>query len=344
MSKSGVGGSGFGTRVEVGSADSFARTPNPESRTPVSWRPTAPIANLRKRAEILAVVRAFFAQRDVLEVETPLLSGAAVTDIHLDSIAAGGGYLHTSPEFAMKRLLAAGAGDIYQICKVFRAGEAGRHHNPEFTLLEWYRPGWDYRRLMAEVAELLAQVLAIDIESEYVSYRDAFVHKLGLDPFSASVDVLETAADHAGLGDAGPLDRDGWLDLLAGACVYPALGKDRLCFIHDFPVSQAALARVRHDEPPVAERFEVLFNGLELGNGFTELTDVDEQRRRFEHDLAHRRAQRRAEPPMDARFLAALEAGLPECAGVAIGLDRVVMLACGAGRIGEVTAFTAENA
>ncbi|HET7370003.1 MAG TPA: EF-P lysine aminoacylase EpmA [Gammaproteobacteria bacterium] len=308
------------------------------------WRPTAPIGNLRKRANIVATIRAFFAQRDVLEVETPLLSKAAVTDVHLDSVAADGGYLHTSPEFAMKRLLAAGAGDIYQLCKVFRAGEAGRHHNPEFTLLEWYRVGWDYRRLMGEVAELLAQVLEIDVESEYVSYRDAFMRELDLDPFWASVDALEAAASHAGLGSAGPLDRDGWLDLLAGACVYPALGRDRLCFVYDFPVSQAALARLRHDEPPVAERFEVLFNGLELGNGFSELTDADEQHQRFERDLASRRERRRNEPPVDRRFLAALEAGLPESAGVAVGIDRVVMLACRAERIGDVTAFTAENA
>ncbi|HET8551863.1 MAG TPA: EF-P lysine aminoacylase EpmA [Gammaproteobacteria bacterium] len=308
------------------------------------WRPTAPIANLRKRADILATLRAFFAQRGVLEVETPLLSQAAVTDIHLDSIAADGGFLHTSPEFAMKRLLAAGAGDVYQICKVFRAGEAGRHHNPEFTLLEWYRVGWDYRRLMAEVAELLAQVLDIDVEAEYVSYRDAFMAAVGLDPFAAPVEALEMAADRARLGRAGPLDRDGWLDLLAGGCVYPALGKDRLCFIYDFPESQAALAHVRPDEPPVAERFEVLFNGLELGNGFSELTDAAEQRHRFERDLAYRREQGRAEPPVDGRFLDALEAGLPESAGVAVGVDRIVMLACGAERIGDVTTFTAENA
>ncbi|HET7308230.1 MAG TPA: EF-P lysine aminoacylase EpmA [Gammaproteobacteria bacterium] len=308
------------------------------------WRPTAPIANLRKRADILATIRAFFAQRDVLEVETPLLSKAAVTDAHLDSIAADGGFLHTSPEFAMKRLLAAGAGDIYQLCKVFRAGEVGRHHNPEFTLLEWYRVGWDYRRLMAEVAELLAQVLDLGVESECVSYRDALMGAVGIDPFSASVDALEAAADRAGLGGAGPLDRDGWLDLLAGGCVYPELGRNRLCFIYDFPVSQAALARVRPGDPPVAERFEVLFNGLELGNGFSELTDAAEQRHRFERDLAYRRKQGRDEPPIDGRFLAALEAGLPESAGVAVGVDRIVMLACRVECIGEVTAFTAENA
>ncbi|HET7569400.1 MAG TPA: EF-P lysine aminoacylase EpmA [Gammaproteobacteria bacterium] len=325
-------------RVDVGGrkAEGGCRQPD--------WHPTAPIANLRKRAEILATIRAFFARRDVLEVETPLLSKAAVTDVHLDSIAADGGFLQTSPEFAMKRLLAAGAGDIYQLCKVFRAGEAGRHHNPEFTLLEWYRVGWDYHRLMAEVADLLAQVLGIETEPEYLSYREAFVRRLELDPFTAPPDALEAAAERAGLGGAGPLDRDGWLDLLAGGCVYPALGKDRLCFIYDFPVSQAALARVRQDEPPVAERFEVLFDGLELGNGFTELTDADEQRRRFEHDLAYRRKQGLAEPPIDRRFLAALEAGLPESAGVAVGVDRVVMLACRGERIGDVTAFTAENA
>lgn len=292
----------------------------------------------------MTAIRAFFAQRNVLEVETPLLSASGATDVHLESVAAGNGYLHTSPELAMKRLLAAGVGDIYQICKVFRAGEAGRLHNPEFTLLEWYRVGWDYRDLMAEVAELLTGLLNIDAEPEYLGFREAFMRHLDLDPFTASTDTLIAAADANGLVGAAPTERDGWLDLLAGGCVYPALGADKLCVVHDFPATQAALARVRPGEPPVAERFEVLFNGLELANGFTELTDPDEQRRRFESDLRRRRELHRPEPPMDERFLAALEAGLPESAGVAMGLDRIVMLARGANGIAEAMTFTAETA
>ncbi|HET6726346.1 MAG TPA: EF-P lysine aminoacylase EpmA [Gammaproteobacteria bacterium] len=335
MIKSGIRGSGFGVREDV------------DRRRPADWQPTAPIPNLRKRAEILATIRTFFAERNVLEVDTPLLSAAASTDVHLNSVAAGAGYLHTSPEFAMKRLLSADSGDIYQICKVFRADEAGRFHNPEFTLLEWYRVGWGYRRLMDEVAALLAQVLATEAAPIRLGYRDAFMQELNLDPFTAHEDTLAAAVRSKGL-DAPNLNRDECLDLLAGSCVYPALGCDRLCFIYDFPASQAALARVRSSEsagqPPVAERFEVFFNGIELGNGFTELTDAAEQRRRFAHDLARRRELARPEPPKDQRFLAALEVGLPECAGVAIGLDRVAMLVCDANHIGEVISFTAENA
>jgi lysyl-tRNA synthetase class 2 len=310
------------------------------------WRPKAPLANLEKRAALLAQIREFFTQRHVLEVETPQLSAAAATDIHLTSIRAGKGYLHTSPEFPMKRLLAAGSGDIYQIAKVFRAGEAGRHHNPEFSLLEWYRVGWDYWQLMDEVATLLAELLSIESAPGFLSYTDAFHNELALDPAGASTRQLADAAAARGVepNDAETFQRDDWLDLLAGACVWPRLGQDRVMFVYDYPASQAALSRVRPGDPPLAERFEVFYRGLELGNGFTELTGAHEQRQRFKTDLATRHARHLDQPPMDERLLAALDAGFPDCAGVAVGIDRVVMLACGAKRIADVIPFPADIA
>lgn len=313
-------------------------------RSREAWHPQASLGHLRRRAQILAYIREYFAARHVLEVETPLLSAAASTDVNLDTIRAGDGYLHTSPEFAMKRLLAADMGDIYQICKVFRQGERGRYHNPEFTLLEWYRVGWEYRRLMQEVAELLGGVLGITTAPEYVRYRDAFWTTLALDPLVAPKRELECAAARAGLNNGVNISRDELLDALAGICVYPSLGKNGLTFIYDFPSSQAALARIRPDVEPVAERFEVVVNGLELGNGYTELTDAQEQQARFAADLAARKLQNKPKLPIDKRFLSALGTGLPESAGVALGVDRMVMLACNASQLAEVMTFTQENA
>lgn len=276
-----------------------------------------------------------------MEVETPLWSSAAATDVHLSSLAAGAGFLHTSPEFAMKRLLAVGGGDIYQLCHVFRDGEAGRLHNPEFTLLEWYRVGFDHQALMDEVAELVRAVLPSVGEGERLTYRQAFERHACFDPFNAGVDDCRACLSRAGIeakADSS-LGYDGWLDLVAGAVVYPRLGRDGLCFVYDYPASQAALARVRTDAPPVAERFEAFVNGIELANGYHELTDAGEQRRRFQADL-DRRSQLDLPPlPVDCRFLAALDAGLPDCAGVALGVDRLAMLAMGADSIEEVIAL-----
>lgn len=316
------------------------------------WRPTASLANLRLRAALLAKLRAFFASRGLLEVDTPALSHAAATDRHLASFrvpdfSAGPLYLHTSPEFPMKRLLAAGAGDIWQLCKVFRAGETGRWHNPEFTLLEWYRLGFDHHRLMDEVAELVAELVpGLGAAAERLSYREAFERHAGFDPFTADPAVCRAALAASGRESppAGALDRDGWLDLVAAELVYPALGGGRLTFIYDYPASQAALARVRPGHPPVAERFEALVAGIELANGFHELADAAEQRRRFEQDRAWRRAHGLPDVAMDERLLMALEQGLPDCAGVALGFDRLVMLAAGAGSLAEVLAFPSERA
>ena len=314
------------------------------------WQPTASLANLKLRAALLAKLRQFFAARSVLEVDTPALSRAGATDRHIHSfrLEARGGpfYLHTSPEFPMKRLLAAGSGDIWQLCKVFRDGEAGRRHNPEFSMLEWYRLGYDHHRLMAEVAELIAALIPGCGAPEYLSYREAFLRHAGLDPFTADQRECRTALERTGLRPPaeGELDADGWLDLLAGELVYPALGKGGLTFIYDYPASQAALSRVRQGDPPLAERFEAFLEGMELANGFHELSEAGEQRRRFAADRTARREQGLMEMPMDERLLAALEQGLPGCAGVAVGFDRVVMIAAGARSIDEVLAFPTERA
>ncbi|HEX9625998.1 MAG TPA: EF-P lysine aminoacylase EpmA [Acidiferrobacterales bacterium] len=324
------------------------------------WRPTAARARLELRAKLLAAVRAFFAARGVLEIETPVLSTAAATDPQLASLttrytgpAAPAGrplYLHTSPEFPMKRLLAAGSGDIYQVCKVFRDGEAGRRHNPEFTLLEWYRVGWDHRRLMDEVEALVTTLLAPTrrLEApERLTYGDAFQRHLGVDPHRADGAALAERAAALGIGaprGLGTDDLDGWRDLLWTACVEPRLGRARLTFVDDYPASQAALARVQPGEPAIAERFELYLDGVELANGFHELADPGQQAARFERDLKRRRAAGLAEPPQDARLLAALVHGLPDCAGVALGVDRLVMLAAGVDDIRAVLAFPIDRA
>ncbi|MBK1693612.1 EF-P lysine aminoacylase GenX [Chromatium weissei] len=323
------------------------------SEAGATWQPSAPLANLRARAELLAKLRKFFAEVGVLEVETPLLSTAAVTDAALASFAvhhANGepcGYLHTSPEFPMKRLLAAGSGAIYQICKVFRDGERGRRHHAEFTLLEWYRPDWNYQQLMDEVAAVVRLALAQPtLPIEKISYRELFRNRLALDPWTVSTAELQTAAQTAGITNAQQLEltHDGWLDLLLTHCLEKHLGQNTLTFIYDYPPSQAALARIRMDAKPVAERFELYLQGIELANGFTELGDAAEQRARFEADLAERQTQHLPLPPIDEHFLAALAAGLPDCAGVALGLDRLLMLAINTTHIDSVLAFPIERA
>jgi lysyl-tRNA synthetase class 2 len=246
----------------------------------------------------------------------------------------------------MKRLLAAGSPDLYQICKVFRDGESGRLHNPEFTMLEWYRRGFDHVALMDEVETLLGGLLAGRLERppERLSYRDAFLRVLGVDPLAAPLaELAALAAARAGAAMAGE-DRDTVLELLMGALVGPALGRGRLTLVHSYPASQAALARLLPGTPPVAARFEAYLEGLELCNGFHELADPAEQRRRFEADRAARRARGLPVPPLDERLLAALEAGLPDTAGVAVGLDRVLLLATGCSTLGEVLTFTVDEA
>lgn len=320
-----------------------------------SWSPTAEFSMLRRRAELLARIRDFFAARGVLEVDTPTLAAAGVTDVHLENFVTrftGPGmaegqnlYLQTSPEFHMKRLLAAGSGPIYQICKAYRNEESGRLHNPEFTMLEWYRPGFDHHRLMDEMAELLRRVLGCD-EPERLSYRTAFEQTLGVCPLTASLSELRAAGQGLGADDLLVVeqDRDTLLQLLFAFGVEPVIGQIVPCFVYDFPASQAALARISPADGRVAERFEVYFRGIELANGFHELSDAAEQRARFDQDNALRRARGLAEKPVDEYLLAALAAGLPDCAGVALGIDRLIMLALKAERLEQVIAFPVTRA
>ncbi len=279
--------------------------------------------------------------RDVLEVETPLLSRHGTVDRHIDSfqVEQASRWLQTSPEFAMKRLLCAGSGPIWQLCKVFRVDEAGRHHNPEFSLLEWYRPGFDHHALMDEMVELMVHCgVAADPRFERLSYRDAFLQHAGFDPLSASIAEMRACA--AGRSPPPPEDlgdfRDDWLDYFFGSIVSPALGFQQPCFVYDFPASQAALARVRGE---VAERFELIWRGVELANGFHELADAAEQERRFAADSAWRAQQKKPTPAADADLIAALEHGLPDCAGVALGVDRLLMLLTDSPNIASTLAF-----
>jgi lysyl-tRNA synthetase class 2 len=318
-----------------------------------AWRPTADLSALRRRAALLAAARAFFAEFGVLEVETPILSCAAVSDPQIESLATrlagmpAPVYLCTSPEYAMKRLLAAGSGDIYQICKVFRDGERGRWHNPEFTLIEWYRLGFDDAALMNEVEALIARMLQPyrRLEpAERLSYSAAMQRHAGVDAHRASDADLSEAARHHGLNCHADLDRDAKLDLLMGLVVGPRLGVERPCFVCDYPASQAALARLKPGQPPVAARFELYLNGVELANGFHELVNVGEQRARFVQELTSRRARGQVELPLDERLLAALSAGMPDCAGVALGFDRLAAIALGLPRLADAMAFTIDNA
>jgi lysyl-tRNA synthetase class 2 len=297
---------------------------------------------------MLRAAREYFAATRTLEVETPTLSRAAVTDVHLASMAVSAcgerRYLHTSPEYAMKRLLAAGSGDIWQIARVYRDEEAGRWHNPEFTLIEWYRLGIDHHELMNDVERLIAAMLPASVSferGERLTYRDALQLHAGIDPLADSDEMLCAALANADVDVPQGLERDGLLDLIMSVLVGPQLGQQRITFIYDYPASQAALARVRG---PVASRFEAYWRGIELANGFHELADASEQRGRFERDLALRRAKGHGSPPIDEHFLQALEHGMPECAGVALGFDRLVMCVIGATHIEEVIAFPFGNA
>lgn len=315
-----------------------------------NWHPSASIEVLRRRARLLADIRGFFEMRGVLEVETPALSAAAATAPCLDSLAvdAPGGrrYLHTSPEFPMKRLLAAGSGDIWQLARVFRGGERGARHNPEFSLLEWYRVGLDIRALAREVYECVAFAapeLAL-APSRTVGYRDAFLEHAGIDPLVASADECAARARSLGIDCDADLDRDGWLDLLLTHAVAPRFPRDRLTVLHGYPASQAALARLCDEDPRVAERFEVFYGELELANGFHELADADEQTARFEAENVARCAAGLPEMPVDRALLAALGAGLPDCSGVALGVDRLLMRIVGADDIRAVLAFPWDRA
>ncbi|MET0581705.1 MAG: EF-P lysine aminoacylase EpmA [Pseudoxanthomonas sp.] len=306
---------------------------------------------LRLRAAVNALFRLYFAERDVLEVETPILSEAGNTEPNIESFTthftghsdagARTRWMRTSPEYPLKRLLAAGVGDCYELGRVFRNGEAGGRHNPEFTMLEWYRVGWDHLQLIDETVGLVQRALGLirrQAEVLCCTYRELFLQELGLDPFVASEAQLRAPLSAHTINAEG-LTRDDWLDLLITHLLQPAFPPDRITVVRDWPASQCALARIRPGDPPLAERFELYLGHHELANGYHELIDAAEQRQRFMRDLSVREARIASLPPLDERLLDAMADGLPACAGVALGVDRLLMAMIGTDRIADVLAF-----
>ncbi len=321
------------------------------------WRPTCAIELLHLRAQLLADIRQFFADRSVLEVETPLLGHSIGTDPQLEfftteyclSQQRKTLFLQTSPEFAMKRLLAAGSGSIYQIGKAFRNGELGRFHNPEFTMLEWYRVGFTLPQLMDEIAELIGGLFSGQSlqETQRISYQDAFVSFTGLDPLVFSYQHYCAFARECELSEAVAIcghDHALWLDLIFSHKVQPHLGDNALCMVYGYPACQSSLAKINVQDARITERVELFINGVELGNGYHELTDATEQSRRFDKELAIRQQQKLPVTVKDVRLIAALESGVPECSGMAIGLDRLLMLLSGSASIDEVLSFPIHRA
>lgn len=327
---------------------------------------------LQRRAMMYSQIREFFARHDVLEVETPVFSQAGNTDPAISSVVADFSsepvaqssvnlsdnsaenlfnqsinksdkrYAHTSPEFAMKRLLANGSGAIYQICKVFRKEECGRIHNPEFSMLEWYRPGFTYHQLMDEISELLID-LGLTEAVERVSYAELFQLHLKLDVLNASVNDLKACALENGLEVIGfDDDYDAWTSMLLANLIEPKLGTDNPVFVFDYPISQAALASVRESDN-IAERFELYINGIELANGYQELTDANAYRARFEQDNKKRILSGLPEINIDNRLLIDLLSGFPDSSGVALGLDRLLMILSDENNIGKVMSFDFHN-
>ncbi|CBL45467.1 Predicted tRNA synthetases class II (D, K and N) [gamma proteobacterium HdN1] len=318
------------------------------------WRPSASLDALRARAHLNQRIRDFFSERGVLEVETPLLCSSTATDPFLTSLSLQWRgctrYLQTSPEFPMKRLLAAGSGPIFQLCKVFRADEFGRLHNPEFSMLEWYRPGFSLADLMDETEALIVALAAVfgrplSGPFQRVSYRKAFLDAVGVDPLTVSDLQLSVIARECVPSAPEEWDRDGWLNLLMAEVVEPHLGNGPV-FVWGFPPSQASLARCLHDDDGerVAARAEFYLGGMELANGYDELTDAQEQRVRFQADLAQRQCLDAASVPMPDALLDALQAGLPPSAGMALGVDRLLMWLLDKPRIADVCSFTADRA
>lgn len=323
----------------------------------MDWQPSCSLELLRLRAQTLQKIRQFFAQKSVLEVETPLISAAIGTDPNLDFFTTEYHwpptqrtlFLQTSPEFAMKRLLAAGSGSIYQICKAFRNGESGRFHNPEFTLLEWYRVGFNLPQLMDEVDELFAFLFdAPPLQTtQRVRYQSLFQQTTGLDPLVFSYQDYAKYAHDSGLIDATTLcghDHVLWLDFIFSHQIQPHLGHNALFMVYGYPAGMSSLARINQDNPAIADRVELFIKGVELGNGYYELSDAKEQQRRFDNEIAVRQDNQRPSVVKDKRLLAALEAGLPDCSGIAIGLDRLLMLLSNSPAIDDVLAFSISKA
>ena len=313
------------------------------------WQPGIHMSSLRYRSELLQSLRSFFQQRQVLEVDVPVLARSTVTDINIESInsvvSGNSGYLQTSPEYFMKRLLAAGSGDIFCLGKAFRDAESGRRHNPEFTILEWYRCGWDEHQLMAEVAELISQLANVGADTQLavtkLSYGECFKSALGVDPHSIELVSLQKMAVEASSESWAQESRANCLDLLFSLNVEPQL-PNGLVSIYDYPACQAALAQLQLNAQGqlVSRRFEVFFNSMELANGYMELTDAVQQRERFEKETDQRSAQNKPAVAIDEKLMAALDSGLPPCAGVALGVDRLLMQLLRADSIDQAMAFS----
>ncbi|MBT3530971.1 MAG: EF-P lysine aminoacylase GenX [Gammaproteobacteria bacterium] len=311
------------------------------------WKPNASLEVLRQRSEMLSTIRKFFAERNVLEIETPLLCRNAATDVFIKSFEVSvtskttteKRYLQTSPEYAMKRMLAAGSGPIFQICKSFRAEESSRLHNSEFTMLEWYRPAFSMFELMDEV-ELLVSCLCDAGSIPRFSYRELFIKHLQFDPHIISPTELKNIAEKKMELSGEGFSSTDYLQLLMDKCVEPLM--PAMCFVFDYPVAQCALSKIEEDDQgqAVARRFEFYGQGMEIANGYLELTDSNEQRRRIENDIEERKQRGLASYSIDERLLAALDSGLPTCSGVALGIDRLLMLVTGNSSIDQVLSFT----
>lgn len=326
--------------------------------TAINWQPTCGIKQLRLRAQLLAFIRQFFAERDVLEVETPLLCHTTGTDPLLDFFSSDYRFLpqpqkmflQTSPEFAMKRLLAAGSGSIYQICKAFRNGESGRFHNPEFTMLEWYRLDFGLFELMDEAGELISTILEPRFPFKIIekhSYVDLFMQRTGLNPLLFSLSDYQAYAVAQGFPEAVELcgeDHALWLDFLFSFKVQLELGQQSVCLVYGYPALLSSLARVNPENPAITDRFEVFVQGIELGNGFFELADSREQELRFDQEIVERKLKGLPTVQKDEYLLGALTAGLPDCSGVAIGVDRLLMLLDGSLAIDDVLTFPVARA
>jgi lysyl-tRNA synthetase class 2 len=325
----------------------------------MSWQSSLSWESAKARSAIIKNIRLFFEKRQVIEVETPILSNGTITDVHLDAFTTRYNflsdsssehssplYLNTSPEFAMKRLLASGYGCIYQICKAFRHEQYGRYHNPEFTMLEWYRLGYDHFDLMNEVAELLIDILNCPPCTK-VSYQKIFIQHTGIDPLNVSkselIEMIKSK-DKMSIWLKDELDNDILLQYIFSEIIEPLIGIDAPCFIYNFPSSQASLAKISKHDPRVADRFECYYEGIELVNGFHELTDGKQQESRFNEDNKKRISKGLPHRPIDTNFINALSYGIPDCAGVAVGIDRLVMLTLKKKHINKVISFAIENA
>lgn len=312
-----------------------------------TWQPTASLSLIKKRAALLQQIREFMRARKITEVDTPILSHFGISDPYIESMTINSVsekevplFLHTSPEFCMKRLLAAGSGDIYQIAHVFRNEESGKRHNTEFTMLEWYRVGFDYHRLIDEVGELL---INIGLKTpEKMTYAESFKQTVNLDPHTVDMNQLQKMCRQQGW-DASSDDRHALLDFVFSEVVLKKLDFNKPLIIYDYPACMSALATMKKGEPEVSERFELFIDGMEIANGFNELINADEQLDRFESDLKKRKDKKLVELPIDTNFLMALKAGLPECAGVAVGIERLLMVLSGKDDINEVCTFTLGN-